>query len=62
MEHFNVPTANFTNYNEGETGNYFYINDKYYPAEQILTPAGKRSALNETALRQVLLKGLVSPE
>jgi hypothetical protein len=55
MRHFKVPYANFTNYNEGEVGNYFFINEKYYPARQLLTPTGKKSALNETALRQVLL-------
>jgi hypothetical protein len=55
MRHFKVPYANFTNYNEGEVGNYFFINEKYYPARQLLTPPGKKPALNETALRQVLL-------
>ncbi len=50
-----MPYANFTNYNEGEVGNYFFINEKYYPARQLLTPPGKKPALNETALRQVLL-------
>ena len=52
MDHFQVPYYNFTNYFEGDTGNYFYINEKYYPAEQVLTAPGKRSALNDTALRQ----------
>jgi hypothetical protein len=55
MTHFKVPYANTTNYYEGETGNYFFINEKYYPTQQLLTPPGKKPALNETALRQVLL-------
>jgi hypothetical protein len=54
MTHFKVPYANTTNYYEGETGNYFFINEKYYPTQQLLTPPGKKPALNETALRQVL--------
>jgi hypothetical protein len=53
MTHFKVPYANTTNYYEGETGNYFFINEKYYPTQQLLTPPGKKPALNETALRQV---------
>jgi hypothetical protein len=54
MTHFKVPYANTTNYYEGETGNYFFINEKYYPTQQLLTPPGKKPALNETALRQVV--------
>jgi hypothetical protein len=51
FEFFKVPTQPFTNKNEGVQGNYYYINRKYYPAEDLITLPGNPTAINETALR-----------
>jgi hypothetical protein len=51
FEFFKVPTQPFTNKNEGAEGNYYYINRKYYPAEDLITLPGKPTATNDAALR-----------